>query len=138
GSQPGTDGRGRIQRRRKAMSTALPVVGFIGIGSMGTPMVECLHGKGYPLVLFDTNATKLAELAGKVNAEAASHPAALAGQSDIVSTMLPTSAIVERVLQGEQGLLASLNKDTIIIGMSSGVPAHTQRLAHAVAEAGGV
>lgn len=120
------------------MTAQLPVIGFVGTGSMGTPMVECLHGKGHPLVLFDTNSAKIASLAAKVSGEVASHPAGLAEKSDIIITMLPTSAIVELVLQGEHGALAALKKGTIIIDMSSGVPAHTQRLAAAVAQAGGV
>jgi 3-hydroxyisobutyrate dehydrogenase len=52
--------------------------------------------------------------------------------------MLPTSAIVERVLmQGDDNIASGMRPGTIIIEMSSGVPSVTQRLAERVAALGG-
>src|SRR6202035_5217479 len=62
----------------------------------------------------------------------------LAETSDALGTMLPTSAIVERVLSGsDDNLFAGMKPGTIIIEMSSGVPSVTQRLAEQVAALGG-
>jgi 3-hydroxyisobutyrate dehydrogenase len=62
--------------------------------------------------------------------------AALADDSDMIVTMLPTSAIVASVLAA--GVLAGLRTGTIVVEMSSGAPAATRALAARVAEAGGV
>jgi len=62
----------------------------------------------------------------------------LASGSDIVVTMLPTSAIVEHVLGGgDDNILAGMKPGTIVIEMSSGVPSMTQRLALDVTALGG-
>jgi hypothetical protein len=61
----------------------------------------------------------------------------LAQGSDVIVTMLPTSAIVEHVLHGgDDNLFAGLRPGTVIIEMSSGVPSVTQRLAEKVAASG--
>ena len=62
----------------------------------------------------------------------------LAEASEVIVTMLPTSAIVGRVLtEGDDNLFSGMKPGTIIIDMSSGVPSATQRLAEQVAALGG-
>jgi 3-hydroxyisobutyrate dehydrogenase len=111
-------------------------VGLVGIGSMGWPMAARLVQAGYAVTVFDAVPGQADKFAQDVGGQAAATCAALAAQSDIVFTMLPTSAIVEQVMSGEQGLLAGLRPGSVVVEMSSGVPAHTQRLAQAVAAAG--
>ncbi|CAB3894725.1 NAD(P)-dependent oxidoreductase [Achromobacter piechaudii] len=118
------------------MSAAQERVGLIGIGSMGWPMAARLVQAGYAVTVYDAVSGQADKFAGEVGGQAAATCAALAAQSDIVFTMLPTSAIVEQVLSGEQGVLAGLKPGSVVVEMSSGVPAHTQRLAQAVAAAG--
>ncbi|MCV6902775.1 MAG: NAD(P)-dependent oxidoreductase [Achromobacter xylosoxidans] len=118
------------------MSASLERVGLIGIGSMGWPMAARLAQAGYAVTVYDAVPGQAARFAQEVGGQAAATCAALAAQSDIVFTMLPTSAIVEQVLSGEQGVLAGLRPGSVVVDMSSGVPAHTQRLAQAVAAAG--
>lgn len=123
------------------MSAALPTIGFIGTGSMGEPMVESLHRAGYPLVVFDADTKRAHGLAGRVGGKLAKDCTELAAASDVIITMLPTSAIVESVLQGKDGkggVLAGLKPGATVIEMSSGVPAYTLKLAALVAQAGGV
>ena len=112
-------------------------VGLIGIGSMGWPMAARLVQAGFAVTVFDAVPGQAAKFAKEVGGQAAATCAELAGQADIIFTMLPTSAIVEQVLGGEQGVLAGLRPGSVVVDMSSGVPAHTQRLAQAVAAAGG-
>lgn len=118
------------------MSASLERVGLIGIGSMGWPMAARLAQAGYAVTVYDAAPGQADRFAQEVGGQAAATCAALAAQSDIVFTMLPTSAIVEQVLSGEQGVLAGLRPGSVVVDMSSGVPAHTQRLAQAVAAAG--
>lgn len=120
------------------MSAPQERVGLIGIGSMGWPMAARLAQAGFSVTVFDAVPGQAAKFAQEVGGQAAVTCAELAAQSDIIFTMLPTSAIVEQVLNGEQGVLAGLRPDSVVVDMSSGVPAHTQRLAQAVAAAGGV
>lgn len=120
------------------MSAPQERVGLIGIGSMGWPMAARLVQAGFSVTVFDAVPGQAAKFAQEVGGQAAVTCAELAAQSDIIFTMLPTSAIVEQVLNGEQGVLAGLRPDSVVVDMSSGVPAHTQRLAQAVAAAGGV
>ncbi|MGY6268849.1 NAD(P)-dependent oxidoreductase [Achromobacter denitrificans] len=119
------------------MSAPQARVGLIGIGSMGWPMAARLVQAGFAVTVFDAVPGQAAKFAKEVGGQAAATCAELAGQADIIFTMLPTSAIVEQVLSGEQGVLAGLRPGSIVADMSSGVPAYTQRLAQAVAAAGG-
>lgn len=119
------------------MSTPVKTIGFIGIGSMGRPMAARLVAAGYSLIALDANPQAAADFAKESGATTASNAAELARNSDLIVTMLPTSAIVESVLAGEEGALAGLKAGTRILEMSSGVPTQTQKLAEMVQAAGG-
>ena len=70
-------------------------------------------------------------------ATAAASPAEVARASDIVITMLPDTPDVERVIAGDNGVLAGLKKGAVVIDMSSISPVATERLAKLVADKGG-
>ena len=54
----------------------------------------------------------------------------LAGGSDVIVTMLPTSVIVERVLSGgDDNIFSGMKPGTIVIDMSSISPIETQEFA---------
>ncbi len=113
-------------------------VGLIGIGNMGWPMAARVLGAGFPLVVADTDAARLARFRAEVGGEAAPSPRALAAECAVIITMLPTSAVVTQVIAtGEAAVLAALRPGTVVIEMSSGQPAVTQGLAGRVAELGG-
>lgn len=115
----------------------LPAIGFIGVGSMGWPMASHLHKAGYPLNIIDADAQRAAQFSKEVGGTVCATNKELAERSEIIVSILPTSAIVEKVLTGEQGLLAGLRKDAVIVEMSSGVPSMTQQFAKLAADAGG-
>jgi 3-hydroxyisobutyrate dehydrogenase len=116
-----------------------PTIGFVGIGNMGWPMASCLAGAGYQLRLTDANPTVTGNFVQQIGGVAPATLAELAGGSEIVITMLPTSAIVAGVLaDGVDTLLAGLKPGSIVIDMTSGQPAVTQALAVRVAAAGSV
>lgn len=118
------------------MSTTIQTIGFIGIGSMGKPMAQCLIKAGYSVSVLDANPDAAAAFAKEAGASVAPNAMALASSSDLIITMLPTSAIVESVLIGEKGALAGVKPGTRILEMSSGIPSRTQELAKLAAEAG--
>ncbi len=109
-------------------------IGFIGLGAMGEPMVARLAAAGFALAVCDADAARTARVAAATGARAAATPKDAASTSDILVTMLPSSAIVEKVLDGEDGALAGLAESALIVDMSSGVPDVTRTLAGKVAE----
>jgi 3-hydroxyisobutyrate dehydrogenase len=121
------------------MSEAKPEIGFVGVGNMGWPMAACLVGAGYSVRLADASRSVTDNFVQQVGGSAPATLAELAGGSDIVITMLPTSAIVSTVLaDGADTLLAGLKPGSIVIDMTSGQPAVTQALAQRVAAAGSI
>ena len=116
--------------------SAKSTIGFVGIGSMGWPMAALLHKAGYPLQIVDASAERAQVFTQELGGTVAASNRALAAASDIIITILPTSAIVQAVLEGTNGVLAGLRKDAVVVEMSSGVPTITRSLAEQVAAAG--
>ncbi len=116
--------------------SAKPTVGFVGVGSMGWPMAALLHKAGYPLQIVDASSERAQAFVKEIGGTVAASNRALAAASDIIITILPTSAIVQAVLEGTNGVLAGLRKDAVVVEMSSGVPTITRALAEQVAAAG--
>jgi len=113
----------------------MPAIGFIGLGAMGSAMVRRVAAGGYSLSVLDADTARAAALAQELGCRHASSAEGFAG-CDIIVTMLPTSAIVETVLLAEPGIANRLRPGTIIVEMSSGVPAHTVQIATRLAEKG--
>lgn len=120
--------------------TAGPLtVGFVGVGNMGWPMAACLVNAGFIVNIADARREVADNFVQQIGGFAPDTLAQLAGASDVIVTMLPTSVIVERVLSGgDDNLFAGMKPGTVIIEMSSGVPSHTQALAEKVAALGGI
>ena len=114
-----------------------PTIGFVGVGSMGWPMASLLHKAGYALQVLDASAERAQAFASEIGATVAASGRALAATSDIIITILPTSAIVDTVLNAPDGVLAGLKPGAIVIEMSSGVPTVTRTLAGQVAASKG-
>lgn len=113
------------------MSTGM--IGFIGIGNMGFPMAACLLRAGHDVQVFDTRAEQAKAFVQEIGGNAAENLPALAAASDTIITILPTSAVVARVVEE---MLPTLRPDALLIDMTSGVPSVTRSLAARVAERG--
>ena len=111
-------------------------IGFIGLGAMGEPMAARIAAAGFRLTVHDADAARTQRIAAAIGAGAARTPAEAAAASDILVTMLPSSAVVETVLDGPDGALAGLASGSIVVEMSSGVPDTTRLLAGRAAERG--
>ncbi|MFM0419003.1 NAD(P)-dependent oxidoreductase [Paraburkholderia aromaticivorans] len=104
-------------------------VGFIGLGMMGAPMVQCLRNAGFELFIDDADAARADALAEQTGAHRLS--ADNAGALDALITMLPNSAIVEAVVLGDgdnTGWAARLAKGAVVIDMSSSEPERSREL----------
>ncbi|MEM9234536.1 MAG: NAD(P)-dependent oxidoreductase [Pseudomonadota bacterium] len=115
---------------------AKPVIGFIGLGLMGGNMVENLQKRGYDLVVMDLNADAVATVIDRGNAREASSPKELAEASDIVMLCLTTSAVVEKIVYGEEGILAGIKKGGVLIDFGTSIPASTRKIGADLAEKG--
>src|ERR1700749_4022769 len=104
-------------------------VGFVGVGNMGWAMAACLVKAGFTVNINDSRRDTANSFVQQIGGFAPDTLRQLAETSDVIVTMLPTSAIVERVLSGgDDNLFAGMKPGTIIIEMSSGVPSVTQQL----------
>ena len=99
----------------------MTVVGFVGLGNMGRPMVRNLAAAGFELVVRDADPAREAEFGG-----GAGSPAAFA-ECDVVVTMLPNDAIVRDALVG-WGIAAALKPSAVVVDMSSSNPTATRAL----------
>lgn len=111
-------------------------IGFIGLGVMGRPMAKHILAKGHAVVVHSRSRGPVDELVA-TGAKAASSAADVARQTTVVITMLPDTADVELVLTGPGGILEGLQRDAVVIDMSSISPVATRRLAALVAAKGG-
>ncbi|MFD2191414.1 2-hydroxy-3-oxopropionate reductase [Pistricoccus aurantiacus] len=111
-------------------------IGFIGLGIMGRPMAGHLLDAGHELVTVKRDKPLDQALADKGMQELAD-PKAVAEQSEIIITMVPDTPDVEQVLFGEDGVVHGLQKDALVIDMSSIAPMPTQEFARRIEEAGG-
>ncbi len=123
------------------MATPNEVIGFTGIGAMGTPMAGNLARAGYKLVVFDLNAARTAALARETGVKIAASLAELGAAANIIITMLPDGKAVRAALCGKSDnfrdcLLERAAKDTLVIDMSSSSPVGTRELGQLLAARG--
>ena len=109
-------------------------IGFIGLGNMGTPLAERLLKK-YQLIIYDLDKHNIKYFTDK-GALACSTPAKLASQTSRVFLCLPTSTIVEKVVNGDDGLVKTAKKGTYIIDMTTGEPEITRKISNALIQEG--
>lgn len=115
------------------MNAHKEIIGFVGIGTMGTPMAGNLARAGYKLVAFDLDAARTAALAKESGVTVAASLAELGSQANIIITMLPDGKAVRTALCGKNDsfkdcLLERAQKNTLIIDMSSSSPLGTREL----------
>ena len=92
-------------------------VGFIGLGHMGSAMAGSLLRAGHEVTVYNRTPGKAPQLSSQ-GAQVAT-TIAEACQGDAVITMLANDAAVEAVTFDKSGVIASLDKSTIHISMST-------------------
>jgi 3-hydroxyisobutyrate dehydrogenase-like beta-hydroxyacid dehydrogenase len=111
-------------------------VGFIGLGTMGGPMVANLAKKGHAPVVYDASAPATAAAAKHAGVTVAKSPAELAAQVSVLFTCLPNDAIVKTVYLGADGIAAGAKSGLITCDCSTVSPEATLDVARAVAAKG--
>ena len=105
----------------------MAMIGFIGLGQMGSPMALNLIKSGFQVKVFDINEAAVANLV-KQGAIAATSAAQAALDAEFVVTMLPNGALVRNTLFGENGVTTTLDKNALVIDMSTIHPLETDSL----------
>jgi 3-hydroxyisobutyrate dehydrogenase len=104
-----------LANERMTLHTRL---GFIGLGYMGSRIARRLIAAGFPMVVYNRDRTKAAELAD-LGAEVAQHPRQLAGEVDVVLSCLADGREVEAVYLGADNVVRSARPGTRIIELST-------------------
>jgi len=96
----------------------MAVIGFIGLGNMGGPMAANLHKAGHQVKGFDLSPEAL-DLARQAGIEASDDLSAAVDHVDVVITMLPAGKHVKAVYCEENGLIATVDNNTLLIDCST-------------------
>lgn len=105
-------------------------IGFIGLGIMGSRMAANLLKNDYSLIIYNRSKEKAKALisAGAVWADT---PAEVAGQADILVTMLAHPEAVRKISEGEDGFLPALKTGSLWIDCSTVHPSFAREMATA-------
>lgn len=106
--------------------------GFIGLGVMGRPMALHLQRAGHELFVWARRPASVGDLPATVCAT----PAELGRHCEVVFTMVTSSADVEGVVLGEQGLIAGMARDSVVVDCSTIAPDVARRIAAKLGEQG--
>ena len=113
----------------------MAAIAFLGLGNMGGPMAKNLLAAGHSLTVFDLVEAACAALEAEGAAIAASAAEAAAG-ADVIISMLPAGKHVAGTFLGEDGLLAKVPTDTLILDASTIDAATARQVGEAAAELG--
>jgi 3-hydroxyisobutyrate dehydrogenase len=117
------------------MSEHSVVVGFIGLGTMGSRMAANLQKAGFKLVVHDLH-RQAASHHLDAGADWADNARALAGAADVIFSSLPEPRDVETVALGTDGLLAGIKPGAAWFDLSTNSPGVVKALHAAFAEKG--
>ena len=110
-------------------------LGFVGLGVMGGGVARRLLAAGHELHGWNRTPEKAAPLVaeGLVLEES---PRAVAGQADVVFTMVTNVPALRAVAEGEDGIIAGLGPGKVWVDMTTAAPAVSRELAERVREKG--
>ena len=103
-------------------------VGFIGLGVMGSQMVNRLLSKGHSVIGYNRTRSKAQWLVEK-GMQWGESPRAIASSADYVFAMVTNAAAIQAIADGPAGLLAGLSAGKIFIDMSTVSPDVSRALA---------
>ena len=110
-------------------------IGWIGLGRMGTPMVQKLLKKGFKVSIWNRTKSK-AELLVNEGAKVVNQPSELS-DSEILFSMVSTGKDLKQVLFGENGALTGPNIPGIIVDCSSIGADESSEISEKVSKLGG-
>ena len=112
-------------------------VAVVGTGRMGAAMAGRLAAAGARLTLWNRTAARAQVVATGLGAAVAPSPRAATERAEVVLVSLADDDAVAAAYAGEDGLVAGLRDDVVVLEASTVSPGTVRRLAPAVAERGG-
>ncbi|MEX0627314.1 MAG: NAD(P)-dependent oxidoreductase [Cucumibacter sp.] len=119
------------------MADAKPAIGFIGLGLMGSAMVERLQSLGYSLTVAANRSRPNVEAAVKRGAKEVKTAREVAAASEITMLCMDNSASVEARMFGPDGVIAGLTPGKMVLDFGTSLPGSTLKIAKEVEAAGG-
>lgn len=113
-----------------------PEIGFIGLGLMGSAMVNRLLDLGYPMNVIANKSRANVDAAIARGATEWSSASSLAAASDVIMLCVDTSASVESRVYGDEGLLAGIKSGALVIDFGTSLPGSTKKIHADMAEKG--
>ena len=110
-------------------------LGFIGLGVMGSEMVNRLLAKGHSLTGYNRTRSK-AEWLLKKGMKWGNSPRAVVEAADVTFCMVTNSAALGAVAHGPDGILAGLAVGKLFVDMSTVSPAFSREIAVKIREKG--
>jgi len=111
-------------------------VGFVGLGTMGTPMARNLAKAGFPLAVASRTAARARALADELGAQFCETPEKVGRASDVVVSCLPDAPEVEAVHLGARGTAEGARAGTIVVDCSTIASEAARAIAVRLAAAG--
>ena len=111
------------------------LLGYVGLGAMGSRMAKRLLGAGHPLIGYNRTKSKAQELLN-TGMQWGETPRAVAEAADITFTMITDTAALEAISHGPDGILSGLGPDKVFVDMSTVNPVYSRDLAQEVSEFG--
>jgi 3-hydroxyisobutyrate dehydrogenase len=103
-------------------------VAFLGLGAIGRPMAAHL-ARTHELTVWNRTPARAEALVRAAGGRMAATPRQAATGAEVLLMCLPTSAEVEALLDGPDGILAGLPRGALVLDCTSGDPEAAQRLA---------
>src|SRR3954468_3589593 len=110
-------------------------VGFVGLGVMGSRMVERLLSKGHTVYGYNRTRSKAQWLLDK-GMKWADSPRAAAQCSDVMMAMVTNSEALRQITDGPDGIIAGLTAGKIFVDISTVSPAVSRSVTAKVREKG--
>src|SRR5579862_538598 len=106
-------------------------LGFVGLGVMGSQMVNRLLDKGHTVTGYNRTRSKAQWLLDK-GMQWADSPREVAAAADVEFSMVTNSAALEEIAEGPHGVLAGLASGKLYVDMSTVAPAVNRALVERV------
>ena len=106
-------------------------LGFVGLGVMGSEMVNRLLSKGHSVIGYNRTRAK-ADWLIKKGMKWADSPKAVAASVDVIFSMVTNSPALQAIVEGPDGILAGLTPGKIYVDISTVSPEYSRSVAEKV------
>lgn len=110
-------------------------IGFVGVGLMGSSLAKHLLAAGFPVTVHDVDPAKVDAIV-KAGGTKASAPDRIAAEVDVIMLSLPSSPVVNDVVNNSLKLFETGRKGLIVIDATTADPVLSEALAVQLREKG--